>query len=66
MYRTDEPIFDFNRKDAEECDFMAKLPVCDCCNEPITDEHYYEIDGSIMCQECLDYHCKKCVDDYIS
>lgn len=66
MYRTDDPVADFHRKDAEECEWLSKLPVCDCCNEPIMDEHYYEIDGSIMCQECLDDQCKKLVENYIS
>jgi formylmethanofuran dehydrogenase subunit E len=32
---------------------LAKLPVCDHCERPIQDEHYYYINGENICEECL-------------
>lgn len=36
----------------------ANLPVCDECYETIHDEAYYEIDGIIYCDACMDGHRK--------
>lgn len=32
---------------------LAKLPVCDNCERPIQDEHYYYINGENICEACL-------------
>ena len=39
--------------DREQEEALEKLPVCDCCGERIQDEYYYDIDGEILCEECL-------------
>lgn len=39
--------------DREQEAELEKLPVCDCCGERIQDEYYYDIDGEILCEECL-------------
>ena len=43
MRRSDDPIRDFYRHDAEEQELLEKCPVCDCCGEPITDETFKKI-----------------------
>ena len=53
-YYTDDPVRDFERYDADREDELASLPVCDICDEPIQDEHYYIINGDNICPECLD------------
>ncbi len=53
MYRSDDPIADFDRYDAEQQRSLNRLPHCDDCGEPIY-ECYYKIDGGIVCEECLD------------
>lgn len=40
------------------------LPECDHCNQAIQDEHYYDIDGYILCPACLDTFFKKNTEDY--
>ena len=65
FFRTDDPIADFNRYDAEQQNYLDKLPKCDCCGEPITDEHYYDIDGTFFCEECLKDEFRKNTDDYM-
>lgn len=44
---------------------LEKYPKCDLCGEPITDEYFYNIDGTFICEECLNSEYRKRVDDYI-
>jgi formylmethanofuran dehydrogenase subunit E len=62
MRYTDNPVADFYRYDAELADEEELLPHCDYCGEPIY-ECYYDIDGDIVCKDCLDDNFKKWVDE---
>ncbi len=62
MTYTDNPVADFDRYDAEQAEAEEKLPHCAYCGEPIYDEYYYEIDGDIVCKDCLDDNFRKWVD----
>lgn len=64
MYRTDDPIADFTRHDAEQSRWLKKRPVCSECGEHIQDEHCYEINDELICEECLEQNHRKWVDDY--
>jgi formylmethanofuran dehydrogenase subunit E len=44
---------------------LEKYPKCDLCDEPITDEYFYNIDGTFICEECLNSEYRIRVDDYI-
>ncbi len=57
--RTDDPVFDFLMHDAKQQERMRELPHCEYCDEPIVDDFYYDINGDIVCAECLDAHYKK-------
>jgi formylmethanofuran dehydrogenase subunit E len=37
---------------------LAMLPICDYCGHTIQDEHYYLINGDVVCCECLDTNFK--------
>ncbi len=65
FYRTDDPLADFARHDAEQCEAEKKLPKCDYCNKPITDDFLFDFNGDIICERCLNDNFKKPVDDYI-
>ena len=65
MSRTDDPVADFLQRDAEEQAWLAKLPRCAYCNEPIQDEHLYEINGEPICKECLIREHRKWRADYM-
>lgn len=54
MYRTDDPLADFERWDAERQAWLNSLPKCECCGEPIQQEKAVCIDGIYYCDECLD------------
>lgn len=63
MYRTDDPIADFNRWDEEQAAFEERLPRCEYCGEACY-ETYYEINGEIICEECIESF-RHDVDTYI-
>ena len=53
MFRTDDPLADFYRHELEKKEMTADLPVCDYCGK-FVDDHYYFINGEVLCEVCLD------------
>lgn len=66
MMWTNDPISDAGRYAAEQEREMEKLPRCEYCDEPIDGDFYYEINDEVICQNCLNSHFRKDVDDYVS
>ena len=64
LYRSDDPEADFNRLDAQRAKDEANLPHCDYCGEVIY-ESYYEINGEIICEECMASHFKRNVEIFL-
>lgn len=62
MFRTDDPIADFDRHDAEQERRLTDLPECDYCGEKITDDYYYNINGDVICEGCLKKHFRQAND----
>ena len=54
--RSDDPVRDFERWDAAREAELAKLPKCCECGEPIQTDCYFEIDGDLYCEDCMDNH----------
>ena len=50
---------------AEEDAWLAKRPVCSCCEEHIQDDTCYEINDELICKHCLDVFFRKNVEDFI-
>lgn len=65
MYYTDDPVRDFAHHDAGQAREIKRLPVCSECDEPIQDEHCYEFNDELICEQCLCHNHRKYVDDYI-
>ena len=65
MIFTDDPLSDFDRYDRQHEEWLNSLPVCDCCGEPIQDDFCYEINGDMICEDCLDMHFRKAVEDIV-
>lgn len=65
MFYSDDPAADFLRHDAEQAAILDKLPRCSECDEPIQSEVCYEINGELVCEECLENNHKKWVEDYV-
>lgn len=45
--------------EAEQEKWLGKMPKCDYCNDPIQDDFYYEINGEVICECCLDRFFRK-------
>ena len=65
FYKTDDPVADYARWEAEQARDLAKLPICADCGEPITDDHFFLINDECICPACLDAGYRKWTDDYI-
>ena len=48
--------------DREQERQLSQLPVCDYCHKPIQDEHYFDINGDVICEKCLISTFRKDVD----
>lgn len=65
FYRTDNPVADFHRHDAEQQERLKELPECSDCGEPIQDDFYYEFDCYFYCADCVSDNHRKRVEDYV-
>ena len=66
IFRTDDPLRDFGRYDAEMAEREAKLPQCDSCGEPVSDDIYFEIEGEILCEKCMHDRYARSTEDYLN
>ena len=41
------------RRDAEREDALAKLPKCGYCGDPITEDYFFIINRTFVCESCL-------------
>ena len=51
--RTDDPIADFNRYEAEQEKKLSQLPRCSQCDNYIQEETAYYIEGEWICEDCM-------------
>lgn len=49
--------------DAAQSRAQEGLPKCGCCEEPIQESYYYDIDGYRLCRRCLEEYYKKDVEE---
>lgn len=65
MLFTDDPVYDHEMYQEEQEKHLRIRPLCDCCENHVQDDYYYEINDEVICQSCMDRYYKKSVDDYI-
>lgn len=65
MFYTDNPELDFMRYDAEQQAQLDRLPRCEECEEPIQGDFCYEVNGSYICENCLNDNHLVFVEDVI-
>ena len=41
---------------------LKNLPVCIHCENPIQEDHYYEVGDIVICPDCLKTHFRKELD----
>lgn len=56
----------YRRHEAEQERQLSELPVCCYCDNPIQDEHLYEINGEAYCPDCLETYFKKRTEDFVA
>ena len=66
MIYTDDPARDFDRWDREQERRKARLPVCEDCKKRIQDEHYFDVDGEILCEKCMIHRYRRNTDDLVN
>ena len=54
----------FVARDADMEYSLEQLPMCETCGERVQDDYYYEIDGCIYCEECLNRQYRKDTENY--
>lgn len=62
-FRTDDPLADFSRWERQKEQQTAKRPLCSYCDEPITDDVAYYIEGEWICEYCMENHFRKPVPE---
>lgn len=65
MFYSDDPVADYARYDREQQKKLDRLPDCCECGYPIQDDECYEINGGLICPECLKVNHQKRTDDYV-
>ena len=55
----------YEEYEAEQESRLKRFPKCDCCGEPITDDYFYNIDGTYICETCMRDEYRKNTDDYM-
>lgn len=48
-----DPWHDVLERDSAYYEYEQSLPTCDECGEKIHDDYYYDINGEILCEDCL-------------
>jgi hypothetical protein len=69
MYYSDDPVADFDRYDMEMERRRARLPQCEdkkCRHRTIDDDFYYDIEGEILCEECMKRRYRRYTEDLVN
>lgn len=66
-YYSDDPAMDFLRHDREQEARLARCPQCANrrCGKLIQDEFYFEIDGEVLCEGCMQDRYMIRTDDWL-
>mgnify|MGYP007037194154 CR=1 FL=1 len=62
VYRSDDPARDLVQWQKEQQEWEDRLPHCDNCNE-VVDDYVFDIDGEILCIECMIAKYRRDVED---
>lgn len=62
---TDDPVRDWDSYCECQDALHDMLPMCDECGERVEDEYYYDIGGTIICEECLNHNYRKHTADWM-
>ena len=52
------------RQQRELEEYIARLPICSECGEPIMCDFLYKINDELICEHCMDKH-RRPTEDYV-
>jgi formylmethanofuran dehydrogenase subunit E len=64
IFRSDSLSRDIDNYERAQARALAKLPRCSECDEPIQDDFCYEINGELICEECMKGY-RRSTEDYV-
>jgi formylmethanofuran dehydrogenase subunit E len=64
IFRSDSLSRDVDNYDRAQAKALEALPRCSECDEPIQDEYCYQINGELICEECLKEY-RRSTEDFI-
>lgn len=64
-FRNSDPLDDFDRYDLMMASREARLPVCDKCGHRINADIFFDIDGEILCEDCMHDEYSRSTEDYL-
>ena len=64
-FRIGDPHDDFDRHDRDLARKEARLPVCERCLKRISDDFYWDMEGEILCEDCMNIRYRKYTEDFI-
>lgn len=59
-----QPDVDFTRHDHRQAEKLNQLPQCEDCTKFIQDEHYFDVYGDILCEDCMTLRYRRNTNDY--
>lgn len=62
IFRSDSLSRDIDDYERAQARALEKLPRCSECDEPIQDDFCYEINGELICEECLQQYRRRTED----
>ena len=65
VFRSNDPVRDFAKWDREQQEWENSLPRCHSCRETV-DDYVFDIDGEILCIECMIAKYRREAEDYCS
>lgn len=65
MYYTDNPVMDAERHMQDQDEQLEKLPVCECCGEPIQQEKAVYYNDQWCCEDCEDEFWRSIREDFL-
>lgn len=65
MCITDDPVIDAMRHDAEQEEMLERLPVCECCGEPIQQDKAIYYNDQWCCENCETEFWQNIRDDFL-
>ena len=64
MFYSDDPVRDAERYDRYQAQREREYPCCEYCGTRMTEGQYFDINGDIICLDCLKENYGKKVENY--